>query len=133
MTPARRSRLIPALLLALVCAGMVVSFYLGHLNTQWVLWLAAFLVMELTAVIHRTPGATFSERVWAWAGIRPQRASRWIRIPTVPFFGLELVVHLSTGGSHWWSGGLAIATTSAPLAFVIAWSLWEQRKEPSHA
>ncbi len=123
MTPTRRPGPLPVLLLAFFAAAMVWSFATGHLNRQWTWWLAAFLVMELWAALTKTPGATLSERTWAWMGVRPHARLRLLRAPICGAFMLELGAHFVTGGTAWWSGGVAVVSTAAPLSLVIGYSL----------
>jgi hypothetical protein len=123
MNEPRRPGPLPVLLLALFASAMVWSFAAGHLNAQYANLWGCFLTMELWAVVLRVPGASQSERWWAWAGIRPQRPSRWLRVPaSAPFF-IVFAAHMILGDGHVWSGGYAVLGTSAPLAIVIGYSL----------
>jgi hypothetical protein len=71
----------------------------------WVLWLAAFVVVEGVALFNKEEGDTLSEHVWKWFGIgevgkpRPE-ITGWVRARR---FGLLafmawLTVHFVTGG-----------------------------------
>lgn len=122
----KRPGALPVAILALVCLGMVWSFAYGRIESQWASWLAAFLTMELWAVVHRAPGATFSERLWNWLGIRPRRPLRMLRIVAAALFLCEFALHVVTGGAYWWSGGLAILGTAVPLGGVIGWGIVEE-------
>ena len=123
----RRPGPLPVILLALVAAGMVTSFALGAFNAQWALWIAAFGVMELWAAINRVEGATLSERVWAWIGLRPRRPSRWLRVPICAVFFITLILHFVTTGAYWWSGGPAIIVVAVPFFLVVTYALTFER------
>lgn len=114
---------IPVILAALCAAGMVTSFALGHFNATWAFWLALFLVVELWSAVNHALGDTFSERVWRWIGINPQRPSRWGRILAVGVFMVELTAHFVSGGQTPLTGSVAIVVAATPVAGVICWSL----------
>jgi hypothetical protein len=117
-----------SVLIAFVCAnGAVVSFALGHVDAQWALWLGLFLVMEIEAAISREPGDTFSERSWAWFGIRPHKRAQAWRLPALAVFAVVLGAHLVTGGVFWWCGGAAVAVTGAPFGVVVIFGLVERK------
>lgn len=81
----------------------------------WLLWLLAFLAVELPAALRKT-GGTLSEVSWLrWWPTKRLRA-----IPCA--FLLLLTVHIFDGGQHWWSGGLAIVLTGTPVVLSIAWA-----------
>jgi hypothetical protein len=90
----------------------------------WLLWLLAFLAVELPAALRKT-GGTLSEVSWfRWWPTKRLRA-----IPCA--FLLLLTVHIFDGGQHWWSGGLAIVLTGTPVALSIVWAEWERRSKVS--
>ncbi len=81
----------------------------------WLLWLLAFLAVELPAAIRKT-GGTLSETVWSrWF---PTKARRLVPCT----FLLVLAVHFFDGGAHAWSGGLVVALSGAPVTFMVLWA-----------
>ena len=81
----------------------------------WLIWLGAFLAIELPSAIKRT-GGTLSEVVWG----------RWLptkkrRLFVVQFLAV-LSVHLYDGGKHMWSGGGAIASSGVVLALAVLYA-----------
>jgi len=110
-------------LLAVLAAAMVWSFAAGNFQATWALWLACFLTIELWAAVNKALGDTLSERVWRWTGISPSRPSRWLRIPALALFMLELTAHFATGGQTPLTGGLAVVLTATPVGAVITYSL----------
>jgi hypothetical protein len=122
MGNARRPPLVAVVLAAACAIGVVVSFATGHLNGQWVGWLALFLVMELFAVVKDTNG-TFSERFWVWFGVRPPRPSRWHRVVFAVLFVIELGAHFALGDHYALTSGWAVAGSAAPLGIVIGYAL----------
>lgn len=73
----------------------------------WVLWLGAFLAIEIPGLVNHTENDTLSEHVWRWFGISKTGAGEERRTPTagVRFrrflllsFCAWLVAHFLTGG-----------------------------------
>lgn len=120
-----------AFMMANACA---LSYALGRFDEQWIFLGALFLVLELGAAASAEPGDCFSERWWAWAGVRPVRPGRWHRAPGVLIFLAVLAGHLTLGPGLWWTSGVAVAITSAGPAFVVAaylrrqWVEWRRRR-----
>ncbi len=110
-------------LLSAICLGLVVSFAFGAFGIAWPLWLAAFLLIEVSAAANREPGDTLSERTWRWLGIRPPHALRWPRTAAIAVFLVELTLHFMFGGAYPWCGGLAIILTALPVGAVVVYSL----------
>jgi hypothetical protein len=98
------------------------AFAYGLTNEQWLLFWVLFLIIELGAATDAEPGNTFSERWWEWSGVRPLRPGRLHRALGVVPFLVVLALHFAQGGSRWWSGGLAVITTSLwPAAVIVSW------------
>lgn len=69
----------------------------------WLVWLAAFAVLEGKALFNKTPGDTLSEHVWKWFATtqgstgKPSGSVRLRRFALLAFMGW-LSVHFLTGG-----------------------------------
>jgi hypothetical protein len=66
----------------------------------WLVWIAAFFGIELTALARRRPQDTLSDHVWAWFDIpRHPAPTRQIRIRRLTLLGFLawLVGHFLTG------------------------------------
>lgn len=68
----------------------------------WLVWIAAFGVVEGLALANRTPGDTLSEHVWKWFGVRGRNGGGWTwkRYALLAFL-VWLLGHLTLG---WWAG-----------------------------
>ncbi len=65
---------------------------------SWLVWIAAFLVVEGLALRTKVPGATLSSHVWLWFAIKsPGKQWRLRRLALVAFLAW-LVLHFLTGG-----------------------------------
>jgi len=106
-------------IVAVCAAGTTVAYALGRWDEQWVGWLSLFLAMEVGAALSRESGDTFSERIWAWCGVRPVRPGRWWRVGAIAVFLGELVLHFAAGPGYWWSGEEAVIVTAIPLVVAI--------------
>lgn len=65
----------------------------------WLIWLAAFLALEVPALASRTPGASLSEHVWHWFRVldrRPTKTTWVLRGLLLAFLGW-LFLHLGFG------------------------------------
>jgi hypothetical protein len=74
-------------------------------TASWLLWIAAFAVIEGIALRNRRPGDTLSEHVWEWFAIGrpgkprpPLTGSVQIRRFALLAFMAWLSVHFLTGG-----------------------------------
>lgn len=86
----------------------------------WVLWLLAFLVVEVPAAIRKAGLDTFSENVWLWFGIKySPRPYKGARRAVLTVFMVTLYGHLAFG----WPGGLGVILAGVPVAFVIVYAL----------
>jgi hypothetical protein len=65
----------------------------------WLLWGAAFALIEGAALLSRQPGTTLSEHVWAWFRVKDQRPTRvtWVLRAVLYGFLGWLVIHLTLG------------------------------------
>ena len=64
----------------------------------WLIWIAAFLVVEGLALRTKVPGATLSAHVWRWFSIKsPGRQWRLRRLALLAFMSW-LFAHFLTGG-----------------------------------
>lgn len=69
-------------------------------TAMWLVWIAAFFGIELTALARKRPQDTLSDHVWAWFDIpRHPAPSRQIRLRRLALLGLLawLVGHFLTG------------------------------------
>ncbi|TDD97238.1 hypothetical protein E1298_01905 [Actinomadura rubrisoli] len=63
-------------------------------TAAWVLWIAAFIVIEGRALKRGQPGDTLSEHVWTWFGVK--RGWAWKRAALAAFMAW-LSVHFVFG------------------------------------
>lgn len=71
-------------------------------TVAWLLWIAAFLVIEGAAILDRRRGDTLSEHVWKWFAVRvaagkTAKARNFRRFALLAFLAW-LVIHFLTGG-----------------------------------
>jgi hypothetical protein len=68
----------------------------------WLGWIAAFLIIEASAIWLRPPGDTLSEKVWAWFRVRDKRPTALVWLLRVPLYAflIWLAGHLAFG---WWT------------------------------
>lgn len=68
----------------------------------WVLWIVAFLAIELIALLDRRLDDTLSEHVWSWCHVRDNRpqAYAWVLRGALALFMAWLSGHFVFG---WWS------------------------------
>ena len=61
----------------------------------WLVWLAAFLIIEGAALIDKDRGDTLSEHIWKWFNIKTRRWHwrRWV----LAVFLVWLLVHMLGG------------------------------------
>jgi hypothetical protein len=71
-------------------------------TTFWIIWLLAFLPVEIWALITKSRGDTFSEHVWHWFKVMDDRPTAWTWLWRVPLlvFLVWLTGHLVFG---WWT------------------------------
>ena len=68
------------------------------MTPAWLIWLAAFLVLEGKAIFNRVPNDTLSAHLWRWFAIKG-KPRLWQARRLALLLGLAwLVVHLLTGG-----------------------------------
>ena len=60
----------------------------------WVVLLFCFAVLEVFAIADRSPGDTFSEHIWRWAGVRGTSTSHKLRRGLLAAFLVWLTLHL---------------------------------------
>jgi hypothetical protein len=106
--------------------GSVAAFSAGLWEASWVCLGLLFLAIEISAAVNGQPGDTLSERTWVWMGVKPFRASRWLRSSLLGLFLAELALHFASGGGAWWNDGKAVIVTGIPVGLVIGWSLIER-------
>lgn len=79
----------------------------GWWSVAWLVWLAAFAVIEGMALFNSRPGDTLSEHVWAWFGTqrrkpgepeRPRSGWTQLRRFVLLAFLAWLFAHFMTGG-----------------------------------
>ena len=64
----------------------------------WIVWLALFLMIEIPAVLDKTPGNTFSEHLWKWASMKDKGTAWRVRRLILLIVLIWLIAHLLTGG-----------------------------------
>jgi hypothetical protein len=64
----------------------------------WLVWLAAFAVIEGFAIAHREPGRTLSEHVWRWFSVKDKTKGFKMRRFVLLAFLAWLTLHFLTGG-----------------------------------
>jgi hypothetical protein len=64
----------------------------------WIFWLAMFAAIEGAALIHREPGGTFSEHIWAWFSVRDKAAGWRVRRLILAVALVLLMFHFLSGG-----------------------------------
>lgn len=72
-------------------------------TVAWVLWIAAFAVIEGLALARKEKGDTLSEHVWKWFAVKDENAHpvwRWVGRVLLLTGGVWLTGHLAFG---WWS------------------------------
>lgn len=62
----------------------------------WVLWLAMFGVIEVPAILNRTPGDTLSEHLRSWFSTRDMSRGWLVRRTALAGFFVWLIIHLFT-------------------------------------
>lgn len=65
----------------------------------WILWILAFLAIELSALFNRRPGDTLSELVWNLFAIRGKPLGWQLRRLALALGLVWLVAHFLTGGA----------------------------------
>ncbi len=71
----------------------------------WLLWLAAFVVLETITLVRKAPDDTLSEHIWRWFAIgRP--GDRPKMSPLVQLRRVLLVASLAWLAAHFLTGGL---------------------------
>lgn len=92
----------------------------------WVVWLVAFLIVEVSAAVRKTKLDTLSENVWLWFGIKySERPYKGTRRAALALFMLTLSGHFVFG----WPGGLGVILTGIPVGAVITYALFFERGE----
>lgn len=72
---------------------------MSRYTTAWIVWLAAFGVVELAAIIDKRPEDTLSENVWRWFAIKDPNAKFGpARRAVFLMFLAWLSAHLISGG-----------------------------------
>ena len=68
----------------------------------WIVWIAAFLVLEGVGLFDGRPGGTLSELMWRTFRVRDRRptALTWIGRAFLLAFGTWLTMHIAFG---WWT------------------------------
>ncbi|SFC55426.1 hypothetical protein [Streptomyces aidingensis] len=64
----------------------------------WLVWLAAFGVIEGTALLNKREGDTLGAHVWKWAAIKGDSRLVWVRRGLLVAFLAWLSAHFLTGG-----------------------------------
>lgn len=81
----------------------------------WLLWIVAFLVIELTAVAT-TPQAAGTLSVTTWDVWFPN----WWSMLILVAFLVTLILHFWFKGRRWWASGKAVAAMGlVPAAFIV--------------
>jgi hypothetical protein len=64
----------------------------------WILWIIAFLIIEIIAVVRKAPNDTLSEKVWAFFSVKDK--SKWWRLRRALLAGflIWLFLHFLSGG-----------------------------------
>ena len=65
----------------------------------WLLWGAAFALIEGAALLNKDENATLSAHIWAWFRVRDRRPTRitWVLRAVLYAFLGWLVIHLTLG------------------------------------
>lgn len=65
----------------------------------WLLWIAAFFLLELPALASRVPGRTLSEHTWRWFKVLDDRHTpiTWVLRGVLLLFLSWLFLHLGFG------------------------------------
>lgn len=66
-------------------------------TVAWLLWLAAFLVIEGFAIFNKDRGDTLSEHVWKWFKINDKPRQWTWRRGVLAIFLVWLLVHMVAG------------------------------------
>lgn len=71
-------------------------------TVAWVLWIAAFAVIEGLALARKAKGDTLSEHVWKWFAVRDKSNPVWHWAGRILLLigGVWLTGHLAFG---WWT------------------------------
>ena len=68
----------------------------------WILWLAAFGVLEAIALVRKARGDTLSEHVWQWFSLKGKKTPKKPHEVAIRYgflaFWAWLTVHFVTGG-----------------------------------
>lgn len=64
----------------------------------WVVWLAAFAVIEGAAIARKERGDTLSENVWRWFSVKDRSPGYKMRRFVLLTFMVWLTAHFLTGG-----------------------------------
>jgi hypothetical protein len=89
---------------------------------RWLLWLGAFLAIEIPAALNKEPDDTLSEKTWDWFSVRERRRFWLARRIILGLFMAELTAHFLTGGVYPITGGAAVIATALPTSLVIVLS-----------
>jgi hypothetical protein len=88
----------------------------------WLIWLAAFLCVEIPGALAKRAGATFSENVWDWFSIRERKPLWKTRRVILGAFLATLSAHFMTGGAYPLTEGVAVIVAGVPVALTIVLS-----------
>jgi hypothetical protein len=64
----------------------------------WLVWLAAFAVIEGLAIAREEPGGTLSEKIWRWFAVKDKSKGFRMRRFVLLAFLAWLTLHFLTGG-----------------------------------
>lgn len=93
-------------------------------SRAWFVWIALFLVIELTGVAL-TPDAVGTLSVHVWGEWFPEPWARGVLL----LFWLVVGVHFANRGRRWYADGRAVAITGALAGLVALWHAWRERRQ----
>ncbi|WP_406321036.1 hypothetical protein [Streptomyces sp. NBC_00519] len=67
-------------------------------SVAWLVWLGAFVGLEIPALFNRRRGDTFSEHIWRWFAVRSSGRYAVLRRLLLVAVLAWLVAHFLTGG-----------------------------------